>query len=286
MTTKKPTLEDLNLDNTRIVVERTVGTKRIIVKSNRANISQSTRIARYTSLSNLVDIMYYHRLYVPNRQNFDDLRETKGLRRYREDIPQIRSFASHNSVLWWNSIENDRRRFLRTCVSCWTMGTVNGDKLDENYLMWKSYAKGNVSCRMETTLGQLLDSITDIPEDIIIEDVVYGDSCQLNNNESLLFHKSRFYALEQELRLVVLSNNAKGTHLTLNVDNLFGNNVDTFKVTLSPFAPPSWYYFLLNGLLDFQKKHKGFIVCQSDILEYKCLTPEDGKALEIFKDYK
>lgn len=286
MTTKKPTLEDLNLDNTRIVVERTVGTKRIIVKSNRANISQSTRIARYTSLSNLVDIMYYHRLYVPNRQYFDDLRETKGLRRYREDIPQIRSFASHNSVLWWNSIENDRRRFLRTCVSCWTMGTVNGDKLDENYLMWKAYANGNVTCRMETTLGNLLRSITKIPEDIIIEDVVYGEFSHLNSNESLLFCKSRFYALEEELRFVVMSNNAKGVHIGLNIDKLFDNSEDKFTVTLSPFAPPSWYYFLMNGMREFQNKYKGFSVCQSDILEYRCLTPEDERVLEMFKDYK
>lgn len=246
----------------------------------------ATKIARYTGLANLIDIMYYHRLFVPNRQNFDDLRETKGLRRYRDSIPQIRSSASHNSVLWWNSIENDRRRFLQTCVSCWTMGIVNGDRLDENYLMWKSYANGNVSCRIEISLGQLLDSITNIPEDIIIEDVVYGEYGQLNNNESLLFHKSRFYALEQELRLVVLSNNARGVHLTLNVDELFGNTADTFKVTLSPFAPPSWYYFLLQGMRDFQKKYSGFSLCPSDILEYKCLTPEDHKALEIFKDYK
>jgi len=283
---KSITIEDFAINKLQIIKEWTKGDKKVIFKNNCPIVDLNTRIARYTSLYSLIDLLYYKRLFVQNRLNFDDLRETKGLSRSKESLPHIRMAESYKTRLWWNNIEKDRRRFLQTCVSCWTMGIKNGEGIEESYLMWKAYANGSVGCRLETSIENFMNSIEETPSDIIIEDVVYGDCNMLKGAEQLIFHKESCYKQEEELRIVVLSNNNKGEYLKLDLDKLFGDKTDKFKITLSPFAPPSWYYFVLSNIKDACNKYPGIEFSMSNIIEYKYLTPEDKKALELFKDYK
>lgn len=243
-----------------------------------ADFSLDTMVYRYMSISSIVDMLYYKELHVSNMQSFSDLRDMLGLFRHRKNIPAINPIPSY-----WDTLrDRNLRRALHVCASCWTFDRRGNGSNDENYLMWKAYTGNGIGCRIGTSLRCLIDSIESRRYDIIIADMVYGKQIPMNSFESLMYTKTIHYEHEQELRLIVLSNNPSGINLKLDFRKLFENK--GCEIIISPFVSLQTAYSLQNIIHDKCKAYDKLEVSLSNILEFKRNKQDDeARYLNQFK---
>ena len=249
-----------------------VGGHSIFLRGYNHNLQPETKIYRYIKLSNLLDMLFYDKMHVSNRQDFTDLGEKDGLKRIPEGTPSIYSFSAIPSYHERIRKGRQNRKTLSVCVSCWTFDNRNNGKTDESFLMWKAYSNNEITCRIGTTIGRLINSITDMPSDIVISDVDYQSQKEMNEYEDLIFRKSLFYEDEQEVRMAVLSDNREGIDLKINKSTLLN------EIKLSPFIPPMLGFFILGELKNWCKGNK----CNDVNIEYSKLM----EYVETNKNYK
>ena len=237
---RRVTIADLDIKSEHKV--KTLGKYGVYLKLHNKSINRDTIIYRYIKAEYLNKTIREGKLFVPNIQKFEDLRETKGLQEKIQTIPKLRPIPDFGTRQYTKRI----MRTLGLCSLCWTTDNRLNGQSDESFLMWKSYSlqKSNISegnnalyriepyCRIETTIGKLIESIEAKTHDIVISDVIYGQTYELNDYEYLLFRKSIYFDQEQEIRMAVLSNNPKGTFLKVNVEKL----LEDTKLIVSPFA--------------------------------------------------
>ena len=260
--------------------KRVLGNHGIYLLNHNTEFDENTKIYRYMRLSSLLDMLYYSKMYVSNMQSFTDLRDKLGLMRLPRDI--LRFNYVHN--FRDRQREKNTRRALQLCASCWTLDQQRDGDNRENYLMWKAYAGNELGCRIGTTLGNLIESIESKQYDILISDMVYGGGTIDNEYESLIFRKTIHYESEQEMRLVVLSNNPSGVYLNMDLNKLFDCHNCECEITISPFVSLQTMYSIRNMVHEKCKKYENLKVKQSDILEF-LISDESEKQhlLTIFK---
>lgn len=239
-----------------------IGGYRVIMKGHNYELQPETKIYRYMRLSALLDMLFYGVMHIPNRNDFTDLREKKGLNNLIDEFPSITAVPSYRDKQRMEKMEKDKLRALSVCVSCWTLDRRNDNSADESFLMWKAYSRDDIICRVGTTIGQLIECIQKPSFDIIISDIDYKGEIEMNEYENLIFRKSRFYGDEQEVRMVVLSNSDEGVNL--NIDNQILLN----EIKLSPFVPPVLGYFILSQLKEWCKKYPKVRIEYSKVMEY------------------
>ena len=221
---------------------KNLGEYGVYLKLQNKKINRDTTIYRYIKAEYLNKTIREGRLFVPNIQKFEDVREMKGLQEEIQNIPKLRPILDYGTRQYTKRIMST----LGLCALCWTTDNRLNGQSDESFLKWKSYSlqKSNITegnnalyrvepyCRIETTIGKLIDSLESTTHDLVISDVFYGDTHELNDYEYLLFRKSIYFDQEQEIRMAVLSNNPKGTFLKVNVGKL----LDGTEIIVSPFA--------------------------------------------------
>ncbi len=260
MKKKCVTLEELGLSDENPI--RVFNGHRIFVRGYNRDIQPETKIYRYMKLSALLDILFYGKMHISNRESFTDLREKNGLNTIVEKISSFQSVPSYFEKLRMRRMEKDKQRALSVCVSCWTFDRRDNGNIDESFLMWKAYSGDDVICRIGTTIGQLIKSIKKTSSDIIISDVDYDGKMKMNEYEDLVFRKSIYYEDEQEVRMVVLSSSKQGVDLS--IDNKMLLN----EIKISPFIPPVLGYFIIGHLKEWCRKHNNIKIEYSKVMEY------------------
>lgn len=253
-------LKELGLSDAKLMKE--IGGYRIIMKGHNYELQPETKIYRYMRLSALLDMLFYGVMHIPNRNDFTDLREKKGLNKLIENLTSISAVPSYRDKQLMKRLEKDKQRALSVCASCWTLDRRNDNSTDESFLMWKAYSKDDIICRIGTTIGQLIECIKKISSDIIISDVDYKGEIEMNEYEDLIFRKSIYYMDEQEVKMAVLSNKKDG--IDINVDNKIMLN----EIKISPFISPVLGYFILGQLKEWCKKYPNVKIEYSKVMEY------------------
>lgn len=144
-------------------------------------------------------------------------------------------------------------------VSCW-----HTDASDvESMAMWKIYGGGSASVCVESTVGEVIRSMSIAPELNVYAGVVSyidyrNDYVGVDEPLKFFFNKSKYYAFEKELRFVLHSTLLKD----LNVPrNEFGTSVDVDPMVLikgvmvSP-AASQWFF----DLIELVMKDSGYSV--------------------------
>ena len=267
MEEKHITTKELGLSESSF--SRKVRGHSIFLRGYNHNLQPETKIFRYIRLSTLLDLLFYGELHVSNRRDFTDLREKKLLNKITGNISVFSYVPNYRDRQKMKEME---KKALSVCVSCWTLDNRGNDKADESYLMWKAYSNNDITCRIGTTIGRLINSIKETPSDIVISDVDYQGQKEMNEYENLIFRKSLFYEDEQEVRMAVLSDNREGIDLKINKSTLLN------EIKLSPFIPPTLGFFILGELQNWCKSNK----CNDVNIEYSKLM----EYVETNKNYK
>lgn len=272
---KCATLDDLNITTKHRV--RIVGDRGIYLRGNNMFLDRSTPIYRYIKQSSLCKMLTDGVLHVPNIQSFTDIREKRGISKIIEstndnvlshiDVKDVKSwplslkFREVPNIKTFRRKERIRKGSL-VCASCWTLDVRSDNSQKENYLMWKSYGGNEVSCRISSTIGKLIDSIQNTRNDIVIENMVYGNAQVGNEYENNIFHKTIHYEDEQEIRMVVLSTNPNGVNLKVNVSSLIQ------EITVSPFVSRCIADESALLIRSYCRKYPKIKVSHSEVKEY------------------
>jgi len=223
----------------------------------------STKIARYMNIDYLYDLLCGgKRFRVYNRSCFSDLSETKDYGTHGFNVFHIVSNKTPDELKRECDLCGELKKNCKNmCVWCWSKDIINknGDnECAERYLMWKAYTDGVIGCRIETTIGKLIESFDD-NYDYVIGEVSYGDrnDKRVEDEHSVtaweLFTKNHYYADEQEVRLVVLSKQKEDYIECVNLQCLLT------KITISPFIPQE----IVKEIV-FVRKYRLFIFLLSD----------------------
>ena len=227
------------------------------------NVNMDTPIYRYTKLRYLISMLDNNQLFIPNRNSFTDLRDKQGIDKYLPPkgvkFSHFTPVPSYNDKLRKNKIDQLKKKLHVVCVSCWTFDSKNQTETDESFLMWKCYG-GIDSVRISTTIGKLINSIKELPYDMLISDVIY-DLNKWHPFNNFLFKKSIYYEDEHELRMVFLSRGEN--HLSFKVDML--NLID--EIRTSPFIDPIEEKMVISFLKERYPKLKNKI-WPSLVMEY------------------
>ena len=201
-------------------------------------------IFRYMQFQHLLLMLKNKKLYIPNRSSFPDITEHGWKENLKHIVPV--SYVSGNKVEDKERADytyNKWRNAYTTCVSCWTYDAYSSKEnvVNENYLMWKSYGFNNVSCRIETTIRDLIRSITnDTKVDILISNVEYVKSHIADGNiQRYIFEKNLYYCDEKEIRICVLSQDSY-VYLSIAPFQMIKG------ITLSPFINNSFAQCLIE----------------------------------------
>lgn len=221
------------------------------------------KIFRYTSLTNLLQILERRTCRCGRRSNFSD-RHEKG--EFKDPKYKFSRFYYANETppqsLREEWIAEDKRiaDTFHYYASCWTCEEL------EDFLMWRAYACEGDGIRIGTTLGRLISSIQVRDKSVVIGKMKYDREKFLNTACDALFgHKTRCYQHEQELRLYVMEDSPckTGDYIMLDVDPEL---VET--VVMSPFIGPEIANFMREMLSEkypFLKEK----VMLSQIMEYR-----------------
>lgn len=194
------------------------------------NINLNTPLFRYMKLSHLIELLSGNSLYVARRQTFTDKRDSKGSKKeLSEFLNSYELVIRLNKKKKKETIEK-KKQVWEQFISCWTLNEK------EDYLMWKTYGFQEISCRIGTTIGKLIDSITDLSNDVLISKVHYRcySAPHISTLYSDVFEKTEFYKSEQEVRILVLANNhnscsQNNVNIPLDIETL------DINIIISPF---------------------------------------------------
>lgn len=126
--------------------------------------------------------------------------------------------------------------------------------------MWKAYSSNEITVRIGSSIRHFTDSILKIEHDIFIAKVDYKNKFSTDIFD-IIFRKYSYYEDEQELRMLVLSDNPKGLLIPVDLDILID------EVRVSPFVTPPLERIIMNQLGEQYPKLKEKIQA-SMIMEY------------------
>ncbi|MBQ4055642.1 MAG: hypothetical protein IJD32_00880 [Bacteroidaceae bacterium] len=221
----KITINDLSVDDYRLI-------NGIFVHKYIADTKLNTPIFRYLPFEYLLSLIKNKTLYVANRSSFTDLTEKGEMLNLKCESTMLVSYRNKKEEKRMNAIIRERRESAyHVCASCWTKDTHTYS--NESFLMWKCYSGSQPICRIETTIGDLISSIStkEITDDIILSEMNYVDYKQskyMGNIQHYLFEKPLAYTGEQEVRLYVMSNKEQ-VELNVNPSAMLK------KILISPF---------------------------------------------------
>lgn len=173
--------------------------------------NREQKIYHYLQVNYLYDLLESNTLYVNNRALFSDVREQGMLEnlKYRFNIFLP---CSHNKQEKKENMESCKelskiKEFAhKSCISCWTMGT-NYSNCDEDILEWDHYGTGKAqygeTCRIETTVEDLVNSIKSNKDAMWLSEVLYDEEKMRSNPEQWIFWKHYAYRQEHEVRLCI-----------------------------------------------------------------------------------
>lgn len=173
--------------------------------------NREQKIYHYLQVNYLYDLLESNTLYVNNRALFSDVREQGMLEnlKYRFNIFLP---CSHNKQEKKENMESCKelskiKEFAHnSCISCWTKGNNSGD-CDEDILEWDHYGTGKAqygeTCRIETTVEDLVNSIKSNKDAMWLSEVLYDKEKMISNPEQWIFWKYYAYRQEQEVRLCI-----------------------------------------------------------------------------------
>lgn len=204
-------------------------------------------IFRYIKFEHLLSMLNKRELYIANRKTFNDASEVGRKNNNKYIYPlSIASGTKRDIKEAARAVYNRWAAAYSVCISCWTydaLSNENGKVIDENYLMWKSYGSSGVCCRIETTIADLLDSVTDQNNyEILASDVKYVHE-HLSDGfvQHYIFEKPIYYRDEKEFRLCVLA-----------YDDFVRLKIDPFKmiksITLSPYITSDYSDFIKESI--------------------------------------
>jgi hypothetical protein len=249
---------------------------RIVLKQYNESFCLESPIFRYLRLSYLIDSIVNKRLFVPSMKQFSDLIEKNGCKKYKK----TQSFCyepSHKDKLLFKRQEKEFDSILSMCVKSWTLDRRVDGSIGESMLMWKTFAANEIVCRIETTIQSIIDSIVSINGDIVFADVNYGRHVNLNVYEQSLFNKTIHYDQEQEIRMLYLVENIRGTTLGINPLTMIKS------ITISPFIPHHTASFIISQLRAITKEKPGIDMHISSINEYDGELPNYIKDVRVWK---
>lgn len=173
--------------------------------------NREQKIYHYLQVNYLYDLLESNTLYVNNRALFSDVREQGMLEnlKYRFGIFLPCAYNKQDEK------RNDEmcqyllglRKFAHnSCISCWTKGNNSGD-CDEDILEWDHYGTGKAqygeTCRIETTVEDLVNSIKSNKDAMWLSEVLYDEEKMRSNPEQWIFWKHYAYRQEHEVRLCI-----------------------------------------------------------------------------------
>jgi hypothetical protein len=146
-------------------------------------------------------------------------------------IEQANQSINNRSNVVENFWEDIRKEAIsKHGVSCWHKSN------DESAAKWKLYSASGQGIALESTIGQLRDSILDKEIVVDINSVHYfseNNPGKYNGQHDPLFLKRNFYVHENELRAVIpLKTKGKGTFVKCDLDKLISH------VHVSPLVEP------------------------------------------------
>jgi hypothetical protein len=178
---------------------------------NTKNI-QERPLWRYMEFWKFLSLVTGNQLYFSSMQLLGDLYEGK--------IPESVSsyLKQHNKELLegLNHI-NESEMLNKTFISSWSV------KNDENFFMWKIYAKNKFGIAIKTSFEGLTQSFKNYNPRVYIGEVIYDNKPTpyiLSNFYNLYIIKKEFYSDEEEIRCVtsVANDNNINGHLLVDVD--------------------------------------------------------------------
>lgn len=218
------------------------------------DISLDMPIFRYVHTEYLIDLLSSDKLYISNRTAFQDKREQG-----QKENPQCEgplSFVYHRKKKTEEEFQKRlamHNQAYSTCISCWTK------RSDENVMFWNCY--GNDTCRIETTIKDLIFSLPPTDYEIVVAPVKYTENEWTELIQEKIFNKHMAYKDEQEIRLCVLTDMH---HVMLDVDT----KMLIKGIIINPFFIKSFQKYIKESI---EQKY-GFLkgkVTYSHLLEYK-----------------
>ena len=235
----------------------------VYLHSNIADLDRP--IFRYMQFQHLLQILKSKKLYISNRSTFPDKTE-HGWKENPKDVFPL------SSVVGDERLNKERAKYAYSkwkkayniCISCWTYDVHSSiDSIgNENYLMWKSYGFSNVSCRIETTIRELVHSIENkTGVDVVMSEVSYvKPQLATGNIQKYIFEKNPYYQYENEVRLCVLKQEPY-VLLDINPSKIIK------EITLSPFINNLFSNFLIEKFqIDYPEL--SHLIRKSHIMEY------------------
>ena len=234
----KITINDLSINDYRLI-------NGIYVHKDIDDKKLNMQIFRYMPFEYLLCLIKEKILYVANRSSFTDLTEKGEISNLKYELPLLLHLRNKKYEEKVNDkIKERRASAYNVCASCWTKDTYTYG--NESFLMWKCYSGSKVCCRIETTIIDLINSISTkgITEDIVLSEMNYVDFQQnkyMGNIQHYLFEKPIAYTGEQEVRLYVMSNDEK-IYLEINPFTMIR------KILISPFIDNDFSKILIKYL--------------------------------------
>lgn len=190
---------------------------------------------KYMDVTHLIELLHTHKLFVANRSLFRDKREQgyKENLRNKFSILTIANQKTKDAEKWIQVQTQKYNDAYNICISCWT--TDKHVDCDESIMNWNCY--GQNTCRIQTTVARLINSINFNDYDILLAPIEYKKECMDINAGDRIFRKYIAYQDEQEIRMCILSRNR---YELLDVD--LQNMIE--KIRLSPYLSKSLMPFL------------------------------------------
>lgn len=199
-------------------------------------------IYRYIDFAYLVKMIKEKKFFVPNRQKFSDLREHSELHfRSIKELRSMREVPSRRMKKTVKLTQDRHSQIWNQAVSCWTYDAhrenINGEIINENYLMWKCHSNKHFVCRIRSTIRRVAHSIRDLSHVIIVSGVEYQPIERYRTADDPLgiFVKPSFYIDEDEIRFVVLHNELAGCIMSKDIKLQFEPLDMIDEILLSPF---------------------------------------------------
>lgn len=202
---------------------------------------KDTKIYQYLRVNYLLVLLRKKALYVNNRSLFSDVRERGMMDSLKYDFDIFLTHPHNKEERKKNEEELERLTTLRelaykSCISCWTKGVAYPTNCEEMISEWDHYGAGKAQygdmCRIETTIGQLVDSIKCNSLPMWLSEVQYADEEWQICTEKRIFWKYHAYEQEQEVRLCI-DTRQKHINLAISPENLIN------QICLSPYIPKS-----------------------------------------------
>lgn len=208
------------------------------------------KIYHYLRVGYLLTLLRKKTLYVNNRALFSDVREQGIMEnlKYNFDI-----FLRHPH----NKEEREKNRedlkrlttlknlAFKSCISCWTKGVSYSQECNEDITEWDHYGTGKAqygeTCRIETTIEQLVNAIQSSPNPMWLSEVQYDKEKMRGTPEKWIFWKYYAYEQEHELRLCI---DTHQEHISLDIspENLINN------ICLSPYIQKDERQYIIENI--------------------------------------